>query len=105
MPPTEKVRVSESKIREVFNQAGYLEQVRAGVPEFSPNKLRGSDIRALRLPGSQSECTWSQMIAYYDANNYRVALVHQYLRPDGRIGASGLHDPKRVYYDGRVYFI
>ena len=34
-------------------------------------------------------CTYSQMISYRDASNNGVPESHQYLRPDGSIGASG----------------
>jgi hypothetical protein len=30
-------------------------------------------------------------------------MVHQYLRPDGTLGASGLPDPKLVVHEGVVY--
>jgi hypothetical protein len=30
-------------------------------------------------------------------------LVHQFLRPDGTIGASGLPDPKMMLKDGIEY--
>ncbi len=32
-----------------------------------------------------------------------VARVHQYLRLDGRLGASGLPDPKRILENGVLY--
>lgn len=44
--------------------------------------------------------TLSQMIEYY-RDDVRVLIVHRYLLPDGRIGASGLPDPKLVR-DGNV---
>ncbi len=34
--------------------------------------------------------------------NKKVALVHQYLRPDGRIGASGMPDPKWLLGEGEI---
>ena len=40
--------------------------------------------------------TKSQYIRYFDANGEFVADVHQYLRPDGSLGASGRPDPKRM---------
>jgi hypothetical protein len=46
----------------------------------------------------------SQTVEYYDGDN-RVALVHQYLRPDGTIGASGRPDPKALLEDGILYFV
>ena len=34
-----------------------------------------------------------------------VAEVHQYVRPDGSLGGSGLPDPKRLYKDGILYAV
>jgi hypothetical protein len=40
------------------------------------------------------------MVEYLDPSGDRVALVHQYLRTDGRLGASGRPDPKWVVITG-----
>ncbi len=48
--------------------------------------------------------TRSQMVAYLDAAGQRIALVHQYLRPDGTIGGSGRPDPKELFDDGILYY-
>jgi hypothetical protein len=47
--------------------------------------------------------TRSQMISYRDSNDDEVARVHQYVKPNGAIGASGRPDPKRVLKDGILY--
>jgi hypothetical protein len=41
---------------------------------------------------------------YYLPDGTRVALVHQYLRPDGFVGASGRPDPNALLKDGVLYF-
>lgn len=51
----------------------------------------------------QPYCTRSQIVAYTLPTGKRVAVAHQYLRPDGRIGASGKPDPKRILEDGVIY--
>lgn len=43
------------------------------------------------------------MISYRDANGNEIARVHQYLRPDGTLGASGKPDPKPLMVNGVVY--
>ena len=48
-------------------------------------------------------CTRSQRLAYVDDAGSAVAQVHQYLRQDGTIGASGKPDPKLILHDGTVY--
>jgi hypothetical protein len=44
-------------------------------------------------------------MAYDDASGVMVAVVHQYLRPDGSLGASGLPDPKRLLVNGILYIV
>ena len=48
-------------------------------------------------------CTRNQTIAYLDGEGSEVASAHQYLRPDGTLGASGLQDPKRMLVNGVLY--
>ena len=47
-------------------------------------------------------CTRSQIVRYYDGA-HQVAVVHQYMRPDGTIGAWGRPDPKAVLHEGVLY--
>ena len=44
------------------------------------------------------------MVAYYEKRR-KVAMVHQYLRPDGTLGASGLPDPKRLLVNDLLYIV
>jgi hypothetical protein len=48
-------------------------------------------------PGSKSQEVW------YFENGEEVARVHQYVLPDGGLGASGVPDPKRIYEGGVAY--
>jgi hypothetical protein len=44
------------------------------------------------------------LVNYIDlAQGRTVARVHQYLRMDGSLGASGRPDPKMLYIDGVIY--
>ena len=44
------------------------------------------------------------LVGYFEGTDGpRVALVHQYLRPDGTVGASGRPDPKAVLERGTLY--
>lgn len=49
-------------------------------------------------PGTQS-----QMVAFVDPDGTYLAEAHRYLLPDGRLGASGRHDPKALRRGGVVY--
>lgn len=50
-------------------------------------------------------CTRSQSITYFDSDGNVIAKVHQYLREDGTIGASGKPDPKRLRIGDTVYIV
>jgi hypothetical protein len=42
------------------------------------------------------------MLAYWTQDGQLLALVHQYLRPDGTIGGSGKPDPKRILANDKL---
>lgn len=51
----------------------------------------------------QPYCTHSQAFEYHDGA-IRVAVVHQYLLPDGlTLGGSGMPDPKYLEIHGVIY--
>src|SRR5437867_101867 len=101
MSPLRRVKVTERDLRGRFNDLGYWERVQAG--DFRA-VLREESHPAPQDSG-QPYCSRSQIIAYRDESGDDVALVHQYLRPDGTLGASGRPDPKEVYYDGTLYYV
>lgn len=84
---------------EIFNRERYWERLQTG--EFNAVVLE-EHIPQYVTPtipaGSRS-----QMISYRDADDNEVARVHQYLTPNGIIGASGKPDPKRLLYEGVLY--
>ena len=53
---------------------------------------------------SEPPGTLSQVLEYYDADGQMLVLVHQYLRPDGTIGASGKPDPKWMRLEDEILF-
>lgn len=55
------------------------------------------------MAANEPFCTYSQMVSYRDTQNKEIARVHQYLRPDGSIGASEKPDPKRLFEDGVLF--
>jgi len=54
-------------------------------------------------PPREPPGTRSQSVPYY-LMGVKIAVCHQYLRPDGSLGASGLPDPKLVEYQGHVLY-
>jgi hypothetical protein len=95
-------KVSPKEIRELFNSGGYAQKVQDG--ELSTKNLRDGH----PSPASSGEppCTRSQIIAYLDhKGRRRVAIVHQYLRRDGKLGASGKPDPKKLFHDAVLHVV
>lgn len=92
-------RVDETTLRKLFNEGKYWEQVQNGT-------LR-AQLVANNHPSSprakEPVCTRSQYIIYINAKGQKVAGVHQYLRPNGKIGASGRPDPKELMIKGVLY--
>jgi hypothetical protein len=86
-------------MRKIFNDGNYWQRATSG-------DLRAivlEDAHPSRTLANEPFCTHSQMVSYRDADNNEVARVHQYLRPDKTIGASGRPDPKRILENGILY--
>jgi hypothetical protein len=81
----------------MFNSGGYWEKVKKG--ELSTIVKRNSHPAPPFLPF----CTRSQILSYHDRSGRKIAIVHQYLRPDETLGASGKPDPKLLLHDGIRY--
>lgn len=97
MPPRFQ-HVSAEKLREIFNNSGYLERAQANDLIVIVKVERNPGAAANQPPGTKS-----QLVYYYEKELTQVAIVHQYVLPDGSIGASGLPDPKWVYWEGLIY--
>lgn len=89
--------VSPQRLRQRFNNGLYYERVTAGTLRARTRLSRLAPQSAGQAPG-----TVSQFVEYFDGRQ-KVAQIHQYLRPDGTIGASGRPDPKGVFENGRWY--
>ena len=85
--------LSARDLRAVFNRLGLADVVQAG-----QLTVRIAEEHHPSPPGAfEPVCTRSQALRYCDASGQVVAVVHQYTREDGTIGASGRPDPKVVY--------
>jgi hypothetical protein len=104
-PPTpeypEVQWVTADIIRELFNERQFFNKASAG--ELSTHVKR--DSHRDPPPAGEPYCTRSQIVYYYDRDQNPVAIVHQYRRPDGTIGASGQPDPKRLFLENRIISI
>jgi len=84
----------------MFNNGDYQERLHRGelVERINPGG-NGLPNPKLRLPAG----TRSQIVSYVDQQGITVAIVHQYLRPDGTLAASGKPDPKFLLEAGQRY--
>jgi hypothetical protein len=101
MPPDEEKPVEwvgEDIIRQKFNDGQYAQKVRDGVL-IATRKRNGHPERP---PQPDPYCTRSQIFFYYDLQGELVAVVHQYLRPDGSLGGKGRPDPKRLILPDKI---
>jgi hypothetical protein len=94
-------RVSARVLQQMFNSQHYWDKVKQGILV--------AEVKSNRHPSSPKAhepfCTRSQYIIYRDKSGRKIAGVHQYLRPDGTIGASGRPDPKQLFFEGTLYIV
>lgn len=93
--------VDASKMRSLFSDGDFVVRVRNG--ELSELVLESNHPSPPRA--SEPRCTRSQIVAYLDWSGQTVAIVHQYRRRDGTLGASGQPDPKQLWHDGFLYVL
>ena len=85
----------------MFNDGKYWEQVQNGtlrailVANNHPSSPRAKE----------PICTRSQYIIYVNRMGKKVAGVHQYLRTNGKLGASGRPDPKELFLNSILYIL
>lgn len=82
------VYADEWTLRQRFRELAILDQSFRGELNAA-----GEDSYPAPAGSGQPPGTLSQRVIYYRGTE-RVAIVQQYLRPDGTIGGSGLPDPK-----------
>jgi hypothetical protein len=93
-------RVCAKELRKKFNDGRFWERAQEG--EFEERFDRSEPIsprkrKKLDMPGGSQ----SQTVAYLSADGKKVALVHQYVRPNGAV--RGKPDPKYLKLDGQIY--
>lgn len=101
-PSEPRHEVDPSELRALFRDARIEERALAG--ELSTEVRKGSEHPAPDRVGEPAG-TLSHMLVYLDSSGRAVALAHEYLRPDGSIGASGLRDPKWLRFRGAVWMV
>lgn len=99
LPPPALRFVPTNELRRAFSEGGYWEVELFGALRM----VRKRDGHPSSDSSGEPFCTRSQVVADYDADEVRVAVVHQYLRPDRTIGGSGRPDPKLLMLNGIVW--
>ncbi len=103
MPPLPKhdiEKVSPNTMRMLFNASEYPLMINNGELEKVILKTKTLQNPGLRhLPNG----TKSEIILYRDRARDLFVIIHQYLKPDGTLGASGKPDPKRIKIEGKMY--
>src|SRR5438874_326206 len=74
---------TDSQLREFFNQDRVVEKTATG--DYTKEILENDHPSPPRA--NEPICTRSQLIAYFDEKGKLVAKAHQYVRPDGKLGA------------------
>jgi hypothetical protein len=96
--PTIK-RVAAPELCAIFNDGGYWDRAKSGELTQVIIEQRHPSL----MKANEPFCTHSQSVSYRDSDGNEIVRVHQYLRPDNTIGASGRPDPKRLLKDGILY--
>jgi hypothetical protein len=96
-------RVNEWELRKIFNEDRFAERGESG--ELRVEVVRSREVLTDKV-NNWIAGTLSQELRYYDkSTNLLVAKAHRYLRPDGKLAASGMVDPKRVVRDDIMYIL
>jgi hypothetical protein len=94
-------KVDETEIRRQFNERRLWEQAQTGQLTQHLRKDRHPNPPLV----TEALCTRSQLVQYVDCHGRLVALVHQYMRQDGKLGASGRPDPKLLLDSSEVLYV
>lgn len=88
--PAQAKRVPPEWLQERFNQSDLVERAESGALRRVVRADRPARAGAHQPPGTRS------ILEQWFDGDVRVAEVHYYRLPDGRLGASGKYDPKGV---------
>jgi hypothetical protein len=93
--------VTQAEIQKIFNEEGYLDQVTSNAYNAAVIESKHRTPPKSKMPF----CTHSQRVEYRDKKlGERIAVCHRYLMPNGKLGASGLPDPKILLHNDVVYY-
>ena len=94
--------IDERNIQTLFNNSEYPEFIRSG--RLKQTLLKRSHMQNPDLRQGP-HCTHSESHLYTSDDGEYLVVVHQYVKPDGMLGASGKPDPKRMKLEGLIYAV
>ena len=94
------VHLDAPALCKLFNEGGFLEKVESGELRMIVKKTRITQMTHIRnwVPGTES-----QEIHLLDTDDNVIVKAHRFLKPDGKLAASGMLDPKRIFIEGKIY--
>jgi hypothetical protein len=99
-PDNSVIHLDAPALCKLFNEGGFLEKVESGELRMIVKKTRITLMTFIRnwVPGTES-----QEIHLLDIHGNLIVKAHRFLRPDGKLAASGMLDPKRILIEGKIY--
>jgi hypothetical protein len=90
-------RVTPPELCKIFNDEQYAGRVERGELLLIVKKSRPTRMTNIQnyIPGTES-----QEIHISDNDGNLLVKAHRFLRPDMKLAASGLIDPKRIFLNG-----
>ena len=88
-------------MREAFNSQQFDEKARLGQISFRQEGNASAAPPHLNFP----EGTVSRRVAVIGGNGKKLAICHQYVLPDGSLGASGRNDPKQILVGDELWVV
>ena len=99
-PPQGSIEeVDEDTLRYYFGIGRFEQRVQRGelTTKVKPGSEHPASPAKNEIPG-----TVSHILQYFDENGDLVAMIHEYVRADGSLGASGRRDPKWLRINDRT---
>lgn len=93
--------MTPTELRPMFKDSNILDRIRSG----ELRQVLSREGHPAPPTSGQPFCTRSQILSFFDADDDKIVVLHQYKRPDGSIGGSGQPDPKRLLIGRTIYFV
>ena len=93
--------MTPAELRRMFKHSDIPDRISSG----ELRQVLSRDDHPAPPASHQPFCTRSQILSFFDADDNKIVVPHQYKRPDGSIGGSGQPDPKRLLIGRTIHFV